>query len=152
MINSKLYYGNGNVKLLNPDSAMAIEIHFNGDCSLHSNLGRKWIFKHNKGKLLIINIEGKPFSKELIFKYRGVIRIVSCKLVNMELQTHNASIIVENVHLWSYMNNEWDTSENLYKYYKNTHKYKNPLVVKERKSKKVFTTKTMKISSPKKKG
>ena len=149
---SKLYYGGGEVKLLSPGDAMAIEIHFNGDCSLHSNLGRKWIFKHNKNKLLIVNIEGKPFSKELIFKYRGEIKILLCKLVNTQLESHNASISVENVHLWDYMNVGWNTSDNLYKDYKNTHKHKNPLVLRERKPKKIFSTKRLKISSPKKRG
>ncbi len=126
MFDSKLNYGDGEVILTTPGDTMIIEINYIGNCSLHPNLGQDWIFKNNDRKIIIVGYRKRKLEKELIFTYRGEIRISSCKIINPNLDSVIIPVNMKNVHHWEKMDSNWETSDK-YKDYTKTIEYKKPI-------------------------
>ena len=55
MFKSSLVFGGGDVILKTSGKPMVIEISYRGNASLHTNLGRNWIFRQSKNKIIIYN-------------------------------------------------------------------------------------------------
>lgn len=126
MYKAKLFYGGGNVILNSGVNAMLIEITYRGDASLHTELGRNWLFNHNKNKIIIINHKNAELKDGIIFKYRGEFIPTSCRLIDADKNKSMTSIESQGIHFWETMNNNWETSDR-YTIYKNTYKFKNPI-------------------------
>ena len=126
MFKSSLVFGGGDVILKTSGKPMVIEISYRGNASLHTNLGRNWIFRQSKNKIIIYNYKNLDIKNDIIFKYRGEFIATSCKLVDAEKSKAFCSIQKSNIHFWELMDNNWETSDR-YTKYKNTYKFRNPI-------------------------
>ena len=102
----KIYYGNGEVILEGADNLAAFEIRFKGNIVAESELPSSWIMMNNKRK--IIGISMGDFQPELLFTYKGQLRILSCKLTDRELNQFNATPIVEGLGFWGSQNTNFE--------------------------------------------
>ena len=98
-----VWYGDGDVRL-ESDGVCALEIYYAGSPNISTE------FQHKKGsrKILIWNNHDKVFTNETLFTYVGKMRILRVKAIDWGLNTINAKINIENVHLWELMSSDWD--------------------------------------------
>ena len=94
---AKVWYGDGNVRL-ESDGVCGLEIYYTGNPIISTGL------QHKKGsrKILIWN------DYETLFTYYGKMKILKVKAIDWDLNIINATINIENVHLWELMKNDWD--------------------------------------------
>ena len=100
---AKVWYGDGNVRL-ESDGVCALEIYYTGNPKISTEL------QHKKGsrKILIWSNYDEVFTDEALFTYYGKMKILKVKAIDWDLNIVNASINIENIHLWELINSDWD--------------------------------------------
>lgn len=123
-----LFHGSGEVRLDFTGNPALIDIVYRGDASIHTNLGRRWILKTNKERILLVARTTVPLNNsQVLFKYRGEFLPVSCKVIGWELDMKTAKIVPEKVHYWDTIKTEWDELNISYIDLENTYRVGNPL-------------------------
>ena len=102
----KIYYGNGEVRLEGVNNLAAFDIRFKGIISAESELPSSWSMMNNKKRIIGFNLG--DLQPELLFTYEGELRILSCKLVDRELNEYRAIPTVEGLGFWGGLNTKFE--------------------------------------------
>ena len=102
----KIYYGNGEVRLEGANNLAAFDIRFKGNIVAESQLPSSWSMMNNKKRIIGFNLG--DLQPELLFTYEGELRILSCKLVDRELNEYRANPTVEGLGFWGSLNTKFE--------------------------------------------
>ena len=102
---AKIWYGDREVRL-ESDGACALEISFMGDPKCVVN--RKFNYRLGSNKLLLWANYQETYTDEILFTYAGKLKILRVVAIDWDLNTINATLNIENVHLWDLINSDWD--------------------------------------------
>jgi hypothetical protein len=100
---AKVWYGDGNVRL-ESDGVCGLEIYYTGNPRINTDLQ----YKQGSRKILIWNNYDNILTNEALFAYIGKMKILRVKAIDWDLNIINATINIENVHIWELMTGEWD--------------------------------------------
>ena len=126
LYNSQLTYGNGDVYLNNLNNIKIIIIHYKGNSSLHTELGKHWDFNYNKNKIILYNNKNTILNKELIFKYRGEFKPLNCRIIDKFKYSQNLSINLSYIDFWNTIEETYEDITLEYFKLKKTNIYKSP--------------------------
>ena len=100
---AKIWYGDKEVRL-ESDGVCALEIYYTGNPIIKTDL------RHKQGsrKILIWNNYDDLFIDETLFSYGGKLKILRVTAIDWGLNIVNASLNIENVHLWELIKSDWD--------------------------------------------
>ena len=102
----KIYYGNGEVRLEGANNLAAFDIRYKGSIVAESELPSSWTMMNNKKRIIGFNLG--DLQPELLFTYEGELRILSCKLVDRELNEYRATPTVEGLGFWGGLNTKFE--------------------------------------------
>ncbi len=100
---AKIWYGDRNVRL-ESDGVCALEIYYTGNPIIKTDLQ----YKRGSRKILIWNDYENLFADEVLFTYEGKLKILRVKAIDWDLNIVNATLNIENVHIWELINSDWD--------------------------------------------
>ena len=102
---AKVWYGDREIRV-ESDGFCAMEIFYTGN----AKFGRKVPLNIKKGsrKLLVWKNYDDVITDDAILYYTGSLKILRVKVIDWDLNIINASINIENVHLWELMKSDWD--------------------------------------------
>ena len=100
---AKIWYGDEEVRL-ESDGACALEIYYIGSPIIKTDLQ----YKQGSRKILIWNNPDSLFTDETLFSYMGKLKILRVTAIDWYLNTVNASLNIENVHIWELIKSDWD--------------------------------------------
>jgi len=92
--NSEIFYGDGKVKLRCDGDIAGLQLGVSGDFSLiKKNLPDGWEMYANNETILIFNLGGEKMKPNLLFEYKGDLKIESNVITNWQLTRGAADII-----------------------------------------------------------
>tara|TARA_Y100000296_G_scaffold76977_1_gene98111 strand:- start:95 stop:445 length:351 start_codon:yes stop_codon:yes gene_type:complete len=100
---AKIWYGDREVRL-ESDGVCALEIYYTGNPRIKTDLQ----YKQGSRKILIWNNYDDLFIDETLFSYGGKLKILRVTAIDWGLNIVNASLNIENVHLWELIKSDWD--------------------------------------------
>ena len=103
----KIYYGSGEVRFENPISNIgAFEIRYKGIIAAESELPSSWMMMNNERKIIGVNMgDTQP---ETLFTYIGNLIILSCTVVDRELNQTSASTVSEGIDYINKLNTKFE--------------------------------------------
>ena len=101
-----IYYTNGEVVLEGGVNVAAFEIRYKGRITAESELPDNWIIANNDRKIIGVNIGGAD--PQLLFTYTGELRILSCKVTDINLNQENATPKAEGLGFWGASNTKFE--------------------------------------------
>tara|TARA_R100001594_G_scaffold144029_1_gene192668 strand:+ start:1128 stop:1598 length:471 start_codon:yes stop_codon:yes gene_type:complete len=98
-----------NIVSLNDQLAYSgIEINYFGDVDIISLLPNSYLFKKKHNKIIILKVNQHSDIKTDLFKFKGKIQIVRCKIVNYNLENYFISINHQKLDLWESISSNWE--------------------------------------------
>ena len=103
---TKIYYGNGEVRLEGAVDVAAFEIRYKGKINADSELPDSWFMRNNNR--MIIGVSLGDVQPEVLFTYEGELRILSCRVTNRDLDQDYATPVAEGLGFWNVLNTNWE--------------------------------------------
>ena len=100
---AKIWYGSNQVRL-ESDGVCALEIYYTGNPKIITNFN----YRQGSNKILIWNNYDNLFTDETLFIYTGRLKILRVKAIDWDLNIVNATLNIENVHIWDLIKSNWD--------------------------------------------
>ena len=107
----------------------AIDIIYSGRMQGESMLPDDWIFSANDKRILCLSLSADGTIPELLMEYSGLIEIKGATIVDMSLEAHSGTIIVEDIDYWENMNVDFDKNTQYWEGLGSTHKAEPSLIM-----------------------
>ena len=120
----KIIYGLNCVKTENISTVGAVEIKFEGNFKV-SYLNRNFILKKEKSKIRLTPKKNLKKMPNLLFRYKGYIKIIDCKISN---ESVNISFPYDDH--WQELSSDWDSLDKKWVFYVNSKKKFRKLLLK----------------------
>ena len=83
---------NGECYLNANNDVFGIQLHFSGVASITPTLPEGWIMQGNNNKIIIFTLQNTPIQNQLLFTYKGVVKLNEAIICNKEAKLYNVII------------------------------------------------------------